>query len=92
MKTWLGIPCRKMKPTKAHRPIMWECMLGTVYSMSPDGKLKYHDYRWDEAKAYAKIDSLSDLRIHKIKGNMSPGDSGYEGPRNQVVLFAVPQK
>lgn len=43
---------RKAKPTKQHRPAVWECMLGTVYAFNGT-EVRYFDYRWDEAVAFA---------------------------------------
>lgn len=48
---------RRMKPTQKHRPAIWEAMLGTVEAMNPDGKVKYFDYDWDAARAYAEVDA-----------------------------------
>lgn len=59
--TWLGVPCRKMKPTKQHTPVIWECMLGTLYARNPQtGEIKYCDYRWEEAFAHAGLTVTAD--------------------------------
>lgn len=46
---------RKAKPTRKHRPAIWECMLGTVYAMNDAGVVRYCDYRYDEALQWAGI-------------------------------------
>lgn len=55
---------RKAKPTKSHRPAIWECMLGTVYA-SDGTETRYFDYRWDDAREFAGVllDGSQDLRI-----------------------------
>ena len=45
-----------MKPTLKHRPAVWECMLGTVYA-SNGTEVRYFDYRWEEARAFAGVDA-----------------------------------
>lgn len=55
---------RKAKPTKDHRPAIWESLLGTVEARSPEGITRYFDYDWEAARAFAGIDeSTSDLRL-----------------------------
>ena len=56
---------RKAKPTRKHRPAIWECMLGTVYAMNNAGEVLYFDYRWDEAVAYAGVTTERDPRVSK---------------------------
>jgi hypothetical protein len=85
---------RKALPTERHSPVIWECMLGTVYARNPDGEVRYFDYRWDEARAFAfgDIDPADlDLRIAKAAQARNewricalPGDLR----RNQVALWA----
>ena len=50
---WGGLNVRRMRPTLQHRQAMWECMLGTVYAMNETGEVRYFDYRWSEAHAWA---------------------------------------
>ena len=65
---YLGIPASKAAPTKAHRPAIWECMLGTVYAMSPDGEARYFDYDHTAALQWAQIDGPdADLRVARVK-------------------------
>jgi len=57
---------RKAKPTKRHKPVIWEGILGTVYAASPAGEVRYFDYNWDDARAFAEVDTEgADLRIAK---------------------------
>ena len=62
---YVGIPARRMKPTKKHRPAIWEGMLGTVYAMNEAGETKYFDYDWDDAKAHAGIPDKTDIRLYR---------------------------
>jgi hypothetical protein len=84
---------RKAKPTKQHRPVIWENMLGTVYAASPEGEVRYFDYRWDEAREFAGITTdTPDLRLARPK-QVTPYPVSYfrnsDGPRwNQLVLWA----
>lgn len=52
-------------PTNKHRPAIWECMLGTVYAQNDAGEVKYFDYRWDEARAFAGVAPDRDPRVAK---------------------------
>jgi hypothetical protein len=83
---------RKAKPTKQHRPVIWENMLGTVYAASPEGEVRYFDYRWDDAREFAGITDASDLRLARPK-QVTPYPVSYfhhdNGPRfTQWVLWA----
>jgi hypothetical protein len=55
-KRFLKVECELNGPTKKHRPAIWECMLGTVFAMNDKGEIKYFDYRYDEARAFAGVD------------------------------------
>lgn len=73
---------RRMKPTLKHRPVMWECMLGTVYAS--DGRtVKYFDYRWEEAREFAGVDRKdADPRVAKAQ------HATQDGPRRgQLALY-----
>lgn len=63
---------RKMRPTKAHRPILTFGILGTVYGISPQGEVRYFDYNWDAALKFAGVSATTleqwkalDLRLGK---------------------------
>lgn len=58
---------KKRGVTRSHRPLIWECMLGTVYARSPEGEVRYFDYDWDAARAHAQVDQHRDLRIAQCK-------------------------
>lgn len=77
----------KKKPTLKHRHAIWECMLGTVYARNAAGEVKYFDYDWDGARAFAGVDTGTDLRLAKW-----PAHTGG-GPRTgQLVLFVLREK
>lgn len=56
---------RLMKPTLKHRPVLKFGILGTVYGISPAGEVKYFDYDWNAALAFAGVtgDPAQDLRL-----------------------------
>lgn len=75
--------------TPKHKPLVWENMLGTVMAKDPASKAepKYFDYKWDDARAYAKVDQCDDLRICK-----SPGL--YQGwpEKGKMALWGILRK
>ena len=85
----------RKRPTLKHSPVIWEAMLGTVYAASPSGEVRYFDYRWDEARAFAEIDpAVDDLRVARKRDYPRPyGVSFYGGSKepyaNQLCLWAV---
>lgn len=88
--TFIGIECRKASPTKKHRAVIWEAMLGTVYAMNKAGEIRYFDYRYDEAKEFAELGE--DLRVDKLKYATRFGNgnnpSHHQPSRNQLVLYS----
>jgi len=76
----------KKRPTKSHRPALWENMLGTVYAMNAAGVVAYFDY--DYAQAVAFIGVAEDVRVHRVGAR----DRFYIGPnellrRGKLVWF-----
>lgn len=54
--------------TRRHRPLVWECMLGTVYARDPSdpsAEPVYFDYDWDAARKHARVEDCLDLRTAK---------------------------
>lgn len=81
---------RKAKPTRKHKPVIWECMLGTVYAANPAGEVKYFDYKWDEAREWAAITEDSDLRTARIPRGVRYYSTQVASPSpNQWALWAV---
>lgn len=77
---------KKMKPTKAHRLAMWECMLGTVYARDEQGAVAYFDYNYTAAAKHAGIEHAQDIRIFKVDASSNPCIS--EGPSmGQLGVF-----
>lgn len=75
---------KKAKPTKAHRPALWENMLGTVYA-SNGHKTQYFDY--DYAAAIAFIGPHTDVRVARADRNLG---TDYQGPeRGKLVWWVV---
>lgn len=87
-RNYIGLTVKKMKPTKSHKPAIWEGILGTVYAVNKAGKVKYFDYNYEAAIEYAELD-YSDLRAYKTDRGYNFG-SYYapEGPsKGQLVLW-----
>ena len=79
---------RKMRPTKKHRPAIWENMLGTVYGMNDEGVTRYFDYRWDEAIEFAGVTPDRDPRAaRKTERVRYTKDSSTEPRDRQFVLW-----
>lgn len=80
-----GVPARGI--TKAHRPLVWENMLGTVMAYELGTyKEKYFDYDYDAAYKFAGVAQCTDLRVCK-----NPRPTYQTGPRHgRVVLFGIP--
>jgi len=82
---------KKAGYTKKHVPLVWENMLGTVYARDPnaghytkDDGIKYFDYDYSAAHAYAKVAKCTDLRVCRSKGdNVGPR-------RKQFALWGIP--
>lgn len=80
-----GFP--RQRPTRRHRPALWEGILGTVYAS--DGHVgRYFDYDWAAARAYAGVDAEgADARLDRFRGNSGdPLDTPQRGTR---VLFVL---
>ena len=72
--------------TQKHSPLVWECMLGTVYARDPvTKKVKYFDYDWDAARAYAMVDQCADLRTCKVAISYQ----GYPA-KGKLALWGIP--
>lgn len=82
---------RKDPPTRAHRPAVWECMLGTVYANSPNGEVRYFDYKWDEAVAWALGEGRTlrdvDPRTYRASEPLRFSKAGTGISRRQYVLW-----
>lgn len=76
---------KKAKPTQAHRPALWECMLGTVYARNANGEVRYFDYNWAEAIAF--IGPHADVRTSRSTGY--EGVQGTDRPRRGQLVWYV---
>ena len=70
--------------TKQHKPLIWECMLATVYARGLDGTVVYFDYDWAAARQHAAVDQYHDLRISRTKVS----NQGWPR-RGKVALWGV---
>lgn len=81
-KPFAGAPRKALR--KAHRPLIWENMLGTVYARNAEGDTKYFDYDYEAAHAFAGTADCTDLRVAKAN------HTTYEGPRQgKWALFGI---
>lgn len=72
--------------TKKHIPLIWECMLGTVYAQNPvTREIKYFDYDWEGARLFAQVSNCIDLRVSRAA--QSYKESVRQGRR---ALFGLP--
>lgn len=76
---YIGVECRKMKPTKKHRPAIWENLLGTVMAMNDLGETHYFDYDWDAAIEHAGVndDTARDPRLFRKKERISYSNGAH---------------
>ena len=78
---------RKMKPTKKHRPALWEGILGTVHAYNGIEE-KYFDYDYEAALKFAGVNYDRDPRLHKVieptryNGDVTP-------PNNKLILWIL---
>jgi hypothetical protein len=81
---------RRMKPTQKHRIAIFENMLATVYAVNDAGVLKYFDYDWDGARAWAGVDEDGrDPRVFKQSHAVTVG-RGRETTtvsKGRIVLY-----
>lgn len=87
MKRFAGIEGRNLRPTKSHRPALWECMLGTVYAMNAKGEVRYFDYKVGEAIAFAGIKDADDVRVYKVKELVETDGEPEHSLRNQTAVW-----
>ena len=96
MSEYLDRPARAMRPTKKHRPAVWENMLGTLYAQNDAGDVCYFDYDWDAAFEYAGYAENRDPRAYGFTGERAMyryhnGSVHNTSPRKgQRVLWLKP--
>ena len=82
---------REIKPTRKHRPAIWESVLGTVYAYNGKDPVQYFDYDWDSAHRYAGVSPDRDPRVFKITRSMKyvryPGS--VTPPTGQLILWIL---
>lgn len=71
----------RKRPTRKHRPAVWEAMLATVYARNAAGVTRYFDYDWDAARAFAGVDQATDLRLYRA------AQSERHIRKGQLVLY-----
>lgn len=80
-----GVAARKMRPTRAHRPAIWECLLGTVYASDGRGNVKYFDYDRAAAIRFSGVDKAEDPRVWRAAHTTGKPDSAIQ--KGQLVLY-----
>lgn len=90
-RSYAGVEARIMRPTKRHRPVMWEGILGTVYACSPEGEVKYFDYDWKGAAEFCGVlADGADPRVVKLTYEARCKVQGYAHPTvGRQVLWAT---
>lgn len=79
----------KKKVTKAHKPILWETMLGAVSAMNLDGEVKYFDYDYEGAITWATT-GRKDFRTWKVPHGVRYTANSWDGPRvGRLALWGV---
>lgn len=68
---------RTMPPTKQHRPAIFPGILGTVYAVNDDLQVKYFDYDFDAAYAYAGVTPDRDVRRARKPRNRNVTYTGH---------------
>lgn len=91
---FLGIHCKRQKPTKQHRVAVFEACFGTLYAVNDAGIVKYFDYDWDGAFAYAGIDRHhgEDYRVYKRRRSDGHKSAGRDDVNPRVVHHIGPGK
>lgn len=81
---------RPMRPTLKHRPAIWEMMLGTVYAMNDAGEVRYFDYNWEGARAFAGVDEPDRDPRHSraLRGHLDYLGTSAPNTR-QMVLWVL---
>lgn len=81
----------RQRPTRQHKLAIWECMLGTVYAMNGDGEVRYFDFDYAAARAFAGVDvEGSDPRVAKTERyTYTRGPSHMEPRTGQLALWIV---
>jgi len=83
----------KMKLKKDHVLLIFECMFGAVFARNPFTKeVKYFDFDYDGARAFAQIDKMIDLRIAKHDGRGDVYDPSINEPnarRRSTCLYGI---
>lgn len=80
---------RRRRPTRQHRPGLWENMLGTVYAMNRDGEVRYFDYDYADAVRFVgDVDDVRTARYDRYVGRMAGKWSAFDRPRvGQLVWY-----
>ena len=84
-----GIQGARMKPTQNHYPVMWECILGTVYAVNPEGEIRYFDYDKEAAREYIGFGDHDDVRIWRKEDNSRYPYTGPVSSHLKKGKFAV---
>lgn len=75
--------------TRKHKPLIWECMLGSVYARDPvTKKIEYFDYDYEKARSFAKVDECHDLRVVKAKDHINLSQE-HRIKKGQVALWGI---
>jgi hypothetical protein len=78
---------RKMQPTRKHKIVLWENMLGTVVARAADDDVvTYFDY--DYERAIKHVGEVTDIRVFRLSHSIQIGDRVL--PKGKLVWAAIP--
>ena len=88
---FVGVPCRKMKPTQKHRPAIRETMLTAVKAMNDEYESKYFDFDWEGAREFSgALDEGRDPRVWRNPGGVRWADDPLDNPpKGRLVLWVL---
>jgi hypothetical protein len=76
-----------MRPTRKHRPAIWENMLGTVYARNDKGETRYFDYKHKEAIEFSGVEGAQDARLCNNIASLDRRKGLNEPRLGQLVLW-----
>lgn len=63
-----GLTVKAARPTLKHRLAIAPGIFGTVYAINAEGEARYFDYNYAAARAFAGLDTATDIRYAKSRG------------------------
>lgn len=86
-KQWKGLMCSTSKPTKNHRPAIWESRLSNYYAMNDKGMVEYFAKDFEGAIKFSEVYKKKDLRLYEKVGNTRYSNSKFEPRAGEIALW-----